>query len=212
MGKTSLLRYVCEHAADLFPQNTVVICLDLLQGYARTRKDLLRALREKLAEQAGKQPWEQALDGDLGEFSRAMERLEGQGLRLVLCLDEVEKLAENEDEFGGLFDALRSAADGEIFCHAGHLSQAAQQAEEGARLDLALLQYLRAGDAGTAQGRGVARAGARTHAGGYCRRAGRHRRTGGRASFLHPAGGTQTMGGARFARGDPDWQSRALTT
>ena len=115
MGKTSLLRYVCEHAASLFPNNTVVICLDLLQGYARTRKDLLRALREKLSEQLAHQPWEQVLDGDLGEFSRAMERLDRQGLRLVLCLDEVEKLAENEDEFGGLFDALRSAADGKPF-------------------------------------------------------------------------------------------------
>lgn len=115
MGKTSLLRYVCEHASELFPQDTVVICLDLLQGYARTRKDLLRALRERLFEQTKRQPWEAGLDGDLGEFSRAIERLAGQGLRVVLCLDEIEKLAENEDEFGDLFDALRSAADGKPF-------------------------------------------------------------------------------------------------
>jgi hypothetical protein len=115
MGKTSLLRYVCEHVASLFPQNTVVVCLNLLEGYARTRVDLLRALREKLAEQLERQPWKEALDGDLGEFSRALEYLSRSGLRLVLCLDEIEMLSENEAEFGGLFDALRSAADGKPF-------------------------------------------------------------------------------------------------
>jgi hypothetical protein len=111
MGKSSLLRYVCENSTKLFPGGkTILICLDLMKAYTQTRRGLMSALRKELKPKLGYEPWEAGQDGDLTELSFALEKLGRDGVRLILCLDEVEHLTERKEEFDSLLEELRAAA------------------------------------------------------------------------------------------------------
>jgi hypothetical protein len=113
MGKSSLLRYVCANASKLFPAtNPVCIYLDLMKGFNHTRQGLMRALRQELTRALGRSPWTEAQDGDLVTLSFALEALSQQGVRLILCLDEIENLTQRKEQFDELLEELR--ADGQM--------------------------------------------------------------------------------------------------
>lgn len=109
MGKSSLLRYVKSRAADLFATNLkmLIISLDLTRGYCHTRTGLMRYLRRELTK-AWREPWPPADDGDLGAFDFALEDLQSDGIRLLLCLDEVENLTQRAAEFNNVLEDWRA--------------------------------------------------------------------------------------------------------
>ncbi len=91
LGKTSLLNYIKAQAGQLFSSDVkmLVIYLDLTKAYCRTRAGLMRALRRELT-RVWREPWPKDEDGDLGAFDFALEDLQTENTRLLLCLDEVE--------------------------------------------------------------------------------------------------------------------------
>lgn len=109
IGKSSLLRYVCERSEELFGANGPrPVYLDLMKAYCHTLPGFLKALQRGLTQALGREPWPAAA-GDLGELSFALEDLSRSGARLVICLDEVEELTRRGAAFEGLLEELRAA-------------------------------------------------------------------------------------------------------
>ncbi|MEM7345192.1 MAG: serine/threonine-protein kinase [Chloroflexota bacterium] len=111
MGKSSLLHYLKQQSAHLFPSevNIILIYLDLMKAYCHTWKGLMRALRRELT-RAWRAPWDASEDGDLMAFDFAMEELHAEGWRLLLCLDEVENLTQRAEEFNDVLEDWRATA------------------------------------------------------------------------------------------------------
>lgn len=109
MGKSSLLAYIKARAADCFNAdlNMLLISLDLTRGYCHTRRGLMRYLRRELT-RAWRDPWPAAEDGDLAAFDFALEDLNNDGIRLLLCLDEVENLTQRAAEFNDVLEDWRA--------------------------------------------------------------------------------------------------------
>ena len=110
IGKSSLLNYVHQRPQDVFPERRpVVVYLDLMRAFCHTRAGFTGALRRELTQALGHEPWPSAQDGDLGALSFALQDLHRSGLRLALCLDEVEELTRRRAEFDELLEELRAA-------------------------------------------------------------------------------------------------------
>jgi hypothetical protein len=109
MGKTSLLHYLKAQAGELFPSHLslIIIYLDLMQAKCHTRRGLMQTLRRELT-RAWREPWPAANDGDLGAFDFALEDLQAEGIRLLLCLDEVENLTGRAAEFSEVLEDWRA--------------------------------------------------------------------------------------------------------
>jgi hypothetical protein len=109
MGKSSLLQYVKSKLVEELPEEYrhIVIYLDLMRAYCHTRKGLMRALRRQLTK-AWREPWEKAEDGDLSAFDFALEDMEDENIRLILCLDEMENLTKRKEEFDDLLEDWRA--------------------------------------------------------------------------------------------------------
>lgn len=108
IGKSSLLRYVAEKGSDLLP-HALLIHLDCQRGYGRTRQGFARALRQELHKRTNQHWWTAEEDGDLSALSFGLQDMAEAGHRLVLLLDEVEKLTERRAEFDELLEELRGA-------------------------------------------------------------------------------------------------------
>ena len=110
IGKSSLLNYFRARAEQLLPPGIafIIIYLDLMKAYCRTWQGVMRALRRELTP-VWREPWPAASDGDLVAFDFALEELQADGLRLVLCLDEVENLTQRPDEFNDVLEDWRAA-------------------------------------------------------------------------------------------------------
>lgn len=109
IGKSSLLRYVKERADVLFKPRPVVVYLDLMKGYCHTRTGFTKALRRELTAGLGREPWTPPEDANPSTLSFALEDLSRAGVRLVLCLDEVEDLTKRRAEFDDVLEELRAA-------------------------------------------------------------------------------------------------------
>jgi hypothetical protein len=109
MGKSSLLNYFMAYTAENFASNVIVVYLDLMKAYSRTRLGLMKALRRALT-RLWHEPWSAHEDGDLMAFDFALEELQADGLRLLLCLDEVENLTEQAAEFNDVLEDWRASA------------------------------------------------------------------------------------------------------
>ncbi|MDM8539788.1 TIR domain-containing protein [Desulfococcaceae bacterium HSG9] len=109
MGKSSLLVYVKNELVKRLPQNHnyLIIYIDLMKGFCHTRKGLMHALRRELTK-AWREPWSKDGDGDLEVFDFAVEDLQDENIRLILCLDEVENLTKRPGEFDDLLEDLRA--------------------------------------------------------------------------------------------------------
>lgn len=109
MGKSSLLAYFQAYATQHFPDDVLIISLDLMKAYSRTRPGLMKALRRALT-RLWREPWSPAEDGDLMAFDFAVEELLAEGWQLLLCLDEVENLTERATEFNDVLEDWRACA------------------------------------------------------------------------------------------------------
>jgi hypothetical protein len=109
MGKSSLLNYFKDRADQLLPARTsfIIIYLDLMKAYCHTWAGLMKALRRDLT-QVWREPWPANDDGDLVAFDFALEELQADGFRLLLCLDEIENLTQRADEFNDVLEDWRA--------------------------------------------------------------------------------------------------------
>jgi serine/threonine protein kinase len=109
MGKSSLLNYFKDRAEQLLPARTsfIIIYLDLMKAYCHTWAGLMKALRRDLT-QVWREPWPASDDGDLIAFDFALEELQADGFRLLLCLDEIENLTQRADEFNDVLEDWRA--------------------------------------------------------------------------------------------------------
>ncbi len=110
MGKSSLLNYFKAQAEQLLPPGIsfILVYLDLMKAYCHTWAGLMRALRRELTA-IWREPWPAASDGDLVAFDFALEELQADNIRLLLCLDEVEHLTQRPDEFNDVLEDWRAA-------------------------------------------------------------------------------------------------------
>jgi len=67
----------------------------------------MRALRRELT-LVWREPWSAGEDGDLVAFDFALEELQADGIRLLLCLDEIENLIQRADEFNDVLEDWRA--------------------------------------------------------------------------------------------------------
>jgi serine/threonine protein kinase len=109
LGKSSLLNYFKDRADQLLPARTsfIIIYLDLMKAYCHTWAGLMRALRRELTH-AWREPWSASDDGDLVAFDFALEELQADDFRLLLCLDEIENLTQRADEFNDVLEDWRA--------------------------------------------------------------------------------------------------------
>lgn len=109
MGKSSILRYVAERAGALFSNQPVVVMLDLMRGYCQTRSGFMKALRREIHRACGREPWSTIEDDDIAALSFGIEDLYASGVRLILCLDEMEELTCRREQFDDVLESLRAA-------------------------------------------------------------------------------------------------------
>jgi serine/threonine protein kinase len=109
MGKTSIFNYLKAQAEQLFPPELplVIIYIDLSKAYCHTQVGLMRALRRELS-RAWREPWPASDDNDLSAFDFALEDLQAENIRLVLCLDQLEHLTERAGEFEDVLEDWRA--------------------------------------------------------------------------------------------------------
>lgn len=109
MGKSSLLVYFKNEIFKRLPKshNYLVIYLDLMKAYCHARKGLMRALRRELTKK-WREPWPANEDDNLEAFDFAVEDMQNDNIRLILCLDEVENLIRRPDEFDDLLEDWRA--------------------------------------------------------------------------------------------------------
>jgi hypothetical protein len=110
IGKSSLLNYFSSNAEMLLPPGIpfIIIYLDLMKAYCHTWAGLMRALRRELT-LVWREPWSAGEDGDLVAFDFALEELQSDGIRLLLCLDEIENLIQRADEFNDVLEDWRAS-------------------------------------------------------------------------------------------------------
>lgn len=109
MGKTSIFNYLKARAGQLFPADLslIIIYLDLSKAYCHTQVGLMRALRRELT-RAWREPWSPNDDDDLSAFDFALEDLQAENIRLILCLDQLEHLTERAQEFDDVLEDWRA--------------------------------------------------------------------------------------------------------
>lgn len=109
MGKTSVFNYLKAQAGQLFAPDLslIIIYLDLSKAYCHTQLGLMRALRRELS-RAWREPWPASDDNDLSAFDFALEDLQAENIRLLLCLDQLEHLTERAGEFEGVLEDWRA--------------------------------------------------------------------------------------------------------
>jgi hypothetical protein len=67
----------------------------------------MRALRRELT-RAWREPWSPNDDDDLSAFDFALEDLQSENIRLLLCLDQLEHLTERAEEFDPVLEDWRA--------------------------------------------------------------------------------------------------------
>lgn len=110
MGKTSLLNYIRKQYPSFLgnQHHWIFVYVDMMDARAHTTHDLMQLFRRGISRQIQREPWPEQDDGRLPVLSNAFEELAESGYRLVLCLDEWEKVMAYQ-ELDKFIEALRSA-------------------------------------------------------------------------------------------------------
>jgi tetratricopeptide (TPR) repeat protein/Cdc6-like AAA superfamily ATPase len=132
IGKTSLLRYIQARASSLFSKNTIVIYQDLQNPSYQTIKGWMQEFRVLLSEQINRQYWQSEEDGNLSVLSEVFKKLHREGVRVIICMDELEAIY-GEKDLVPLFGALRSAAN---MGYIGLITASAKSLSDISRRDL----------------------------------------------------------------------------
>jgi hypothetical protein len=105
-GKTSLLRYLLARPGEFFApdQRPLLVELNFSAQTCATPQDVSEALRRGIAEQHGQPPWPAEASADPHRIEAELRRLRAAGWRLVVLIDEFQKIADRGavfKEWGG---------------------------------------------------------------------------------------------------------------
>jgi hypothetical protein len=116
-GKTSMLRYVKERPQEFFGagQNPLIVYLDLQDGRYHSPIGLLAGLRHEIATATREEPWLQAEDGDAFAVEDGLRRVRDRGFRLIVMLDELERIGVRLGEFQDWGEDWRAKASAGLF-------------------------------------------------------------------------------------------------
>src|SRR6185295_305134 len=100
IGKSSLLYHLCQTGARRLKNESYRFCyVDLQDAHYHTAVGFFQTLLQKLKAPTDAVKTENSLNRNLIAFSDQIEALEGEGLRLVFCLDEFENVFRHSEQF-----------------------------------------------------------------------------------------------------------------
>jgi hypothetical protein len=111
-GKTSLLRYI-QTKSGMFcaqEQKPLIVLLDLQDNRFYTPAGILEGVRRGIAKLTHSEPWRQAEAEDPYAVEDGLRGLTEQGYRLIVMLDEFERIGARLDEFQDWGEDWRSKA------------------------------------------------------------------------------------------------------
>lgn len=116
-GKSSLFRYVAEKTKEFCApeQNPLVVSLDLGSKLFHTPEGILEGLRHAVERQTGTSPWKKEQSQDGFAVNDGLELLRDQRVRLVVLLDDFERISARLDRFQDWGEDWRSKASAGYF-------------------------------------------------------------------------------------------------
>jgi hypothetical protein len=100
-GKSSLLRYIRERT-EVFcniEQKALIVTLDLQDKKFNTPEGILEGLRRGITKLTGTEPWSRDANNDPFEVEDGLQALCDRGYRLIVMLDEFERIGARLEEF-----------------------------------------------------------------------------------------------------------------
>src|SRR4028118_112863 len=100
-GKSSILALITERTERFCQpkQKPLIVNLDLQSPKFHTPKGIIEGLRREIFKQTGTEPWRQDVNDDPYEVEDGLIRLQEQGDRLIVLLDEFEGIIRRLEQF-----------------------------------------------------------------------------------------------------------------
>jgi hypothetical protein len=116
-GKTSLLKRIDEETGHFCPTHysPLIVNMDLQFPTFHTPDGLLEGIRRKIEAVSEKSPWNTNENDNTWAVKAGLERFRDSGRRLIVILDEFERIGERLDQFKGWGEHWRAMATAELF-------------------------------------------------------------------------------------------------
>ncbi len=114
-GKSSVLRYIKEKT-EVFclpEQKSLIVILDLQSDKFHTPEGIIEGLRREITRLTGKEAWSKNVNNDPFEIEDALTALR-DNYRLIVMLDEFERIGLRLDQFQDWGEDWRSKASNEL--------------------------------------------------------------------------------------------------
>lgn len=111
-GKTSLLRYIRERPMEFCQasQQPLIIYLDFQSERYHTPEGVIEGLRREIAKVSGSEPWSRNENGDEYAVEDGLSALRDRGHRLIVLIDEFERISARLDQFQNWGEDWRAKA------------------------------------------------------------------------------------------------------
>lgn len=112
-GKSSLLKYIKERIIEFCPkeQNALVVLLDLQASKYHTPDGVIEGIRQGIEQRTGITPWRREENMDGFAVDDGLAELRARGLRLIVLLDELERIGARLDRFQDWGEDFRAKAN-----------------------------------------------------------------------------------------------------
>ncbi|MFL9458220.1 CHAT domain-containing protein [Tolypothrix bouteillei VB521301_2] len=116
-GKTSLLRYIEERRETFFQQEQkpLLVKLDLQDIRFHTPEGIIEGLRRCIQRRIGVEPWARDANDDPYAVEDGLVELREQGYRLIVMLDEMERIGARLEQFHNWGEDWRAKASDGLF-------------------------------------------------------------------------------------------------
>jgi hypothetical protein len=116
-GKSSFLRYIYERPWEFFDasQQHLVIYLDFQCIQFHSLRGVLEELRRKIERATHGEPWRSEQNDDPFAVNDGLERLRDSGRRLILLIDEPERIRTRPSNFENWCEDWRAKASASLF-------------------------------------------------------------------------------------------------
>jgi hypothetical protein len=99
-GKSSLMRYIREHINEFCNhEQLVIVMFDLQDSRFQTQEGINEGLRRSIEKTTGNSPWQRDENVDAWAVYEGLERLHEDGHRLLVLIDEFDRIGMRLDEF-----------------------------------------------------------------------------------------------------------------
>ncbi|MEH2167903.1 MAG: helix-turn-helix domain-containing protein [Nostoc sp.] len=116
-GKSSLLRYIKERPEEfcLTGQNPLIVSLDLQNHRYHSPEGIIEGLRHEIAKLTGTVPWSNTDNTNPYEVDNGLTALRKKGYRLIVMLDELERIGQRLEQFQDWGEDWRAKASDDLF-------------------------------------------------------------------------------------------------